>query len=77
MEREKEVNDNKTKFKILNFAKFAMLLWLPTSEITKKSPKTDHSIAICSNFLIGMVYFGCHLVNPHVQTVQNMYGKGG
>ena len=26
-----------------------------------------------SNFLIGMVYFGYHLVNPHVQTVQNMY----
>ena len=24
-----------------------------------------------------MVYFGYHLVNPHVQTVQNMYGKGG
>ena len=24
-----------------------------------------------------MVYFGCHLVNPHVQTAQNMYGKGG
>ena len=24
-----------------------------------------------------MVYFGCHLVNPHVQTVQNMYSKGG
>ena len=28
-------------------------------------------------FLICMVYFWCHLVNPHVQTVQNMYGKGG
>ena len=24
-----------------------------------------------------MVYFGYHLVNPHVQTVQNLYGKGG
>ena len=23
-----------------------------------------------------MVYFGCHLLNPHVQAVQNMYGKG-
>ena len=43
----------------------------------KKAQKTDHSIAIYSNFWIGMVYFGCHLVNPHVQTVQNMYGKGG
>ena len=43
----------------------------------KKAQKTDHSIAIYSNFWIGMVYFGCHLVNPHVQTVQNMYGKWG
>ena len=43
----------------------------------KKAQKTDHSIAIYSNFWIGMVYFGCHLVNPHVQTVQNLYGKGG
>ena len=43
----------------------------------KKGQKTDDSIAIYSNFWIGMVYFGCHLVNPHVQTVQNMYGKGG
>ena len=24
-----------------------------------------------------MVYLKCYLVNPHVQTVQNMYGKGG
>ena len=32
----------------------------------KKAQKTDHSIAIYSNFWIGMVYFGCHLVNPHV-----------
>ena len=43
----------------------------------KKAQKTDHSIAIYSIFWIGMVYFGWHLVNPHVQPVQNMYGKGG
>ena len=43
----------------------------------KKAQKTDRSIAIYSIFLIGMVYFGYNLVNPHVQTVQNMYGKGG
>ena len=43
----------------------------------KKAQKMDHSIAIYSNFWIGMVYFGYHLVKPHVQTVQNMYGKGG
>ena len=24
-----------------------------------------------------MVYFGWYLVNPHVQVVQNMFGKGG
>ena len=24
-----------------------------------------------------MVYCKCYLVNPHVQTTQNMYGKGG
>ena len=42
----------------------------------KKAQKTDHSIAIYSNFWIGMVYFGYHLVKAHVQTVQNMYGKG-
>ena len=43
----------------------------------KKAQKTDHSIAIYSNFWIGMVYFGYHLVKAHVQTVQNIYGKGG
>ena len=43
----------------------------------KIAKKTDHSIAIYSIFCIGMVYFKCYLVNPHVQTVQNMYGKGG
>ena len=43
----------------------------------KIAKKTDHSIAIYSIFLIGMVYFRWYLVNPHVQTVQNMYSKGG
>ena len=47
----------------------------------QKSPKiaqkTDHSVAIFSIFLLGKVYFGWYLVNPHVQTVQNMHGKGG
>ena len=43
----------------------------------KKAQKTDHSIAIYSNFWIVMVYFGYHLVKAHVQAVQNMYGKGG
>ena len=28
-------------------------------------------------FFIGMVYFGCLQVNPHIQAVQNMCGKGG
>ena len=26
---------------------------------------------------IGMAYIGCYLVNPHVQTFHNMFGKGG
>ena len=47
----------------------------------QKSPKiaqeNDHSNAIFSIFLIGMVYFLWYLVNPHVKKVQNMYGKGG
>ena len=43
----------------------------------KKAQKTDHSIAIYSIFWIAMVYTyrRWYLVNPHVQTVQNMYGK--
>ena len=24
-----------------------------------------------------MAYFGCYMVNPNVQTVSNIYGKGG
>ena len=43
----------------------------------KIAKKTDHSIAIYSIFCIGMVYFGCLQVNPHIQAVQNMCGKGG
>jgi len=44
----------------------------------KIAKKTDHSIAIYSIFCIGMVYFGCLSVSPHIQVVhQNMCGKGG
>ena len=43
----------------------------------KNAKKTDHSIAIYSIFCIGMVYFGCLQVNPHIQAVPNMCGKGG
>ena len=42
----------------------------------KKSQKRITQSQFTQIFWIGMVYFGCHLVNPHVQTVQNMYGKG-
>ena len=38
----------------------------------QKLPKTDHSIVIFC-----MVYSGWYMVNPHVQAVQNMCGKGG
>ena len=46
----------------------------------QKSPKiaqTGRFIVICSIFWIGMVYIRWYLVNPHVERVQNMYGKGG
>ena len=46
----------------------------------QKSPKIAQKKSLNRdflNFLIGMVYFRCYLVNPHVQGVQNMYGKGG
>ena len=40
-----------------------------------RQKKMDHSIAIYSIFCIGMVYFGCLHVNPHIQAVQNMCEK--
>ena len=46
-------------------------------KLPKIAKKTDHSIAIYSIFCIGMVYFGCLQVNPHIQAVQNMCSKGG
>ena len=65
-----EITHNTQIFKIAVFA-------IKTSDITKISPKNDHSITICSTFCIGMIYKRWYLVNPHVQTVQNMYGKLG
>ena len=38
-------------------------LWLRNHQ---NYPKQLHSIAICSIFFIGMVYFRCYLVDPHV-----------
>ena len=61
----------------LKIAKFAINIWLPNSEITKNTPKNFALNPNLLNFLIGMVYFGWYLVNPHVRTVQKMYGKGG
>ena len=47
----------------------------------QKWPKTTKKRITQSQFThffcIGMVYFRCLLVNPHVQVVQNMCGKGG
>ena len=48
-----------------------------TGKSPKIAQKNNHSIGICSIFLVGMVYFGWYLVNSHVQGVQNMYGKKG
>ena len=44
----------------------------------KNAKQKDDSITIYSIFCIGMVYiFRCLLVNPYVQAVQNIGGKGG
>ena len=43
----------------------------------KRQKKMDHSIAIYSIFCIGMVYFRCLQVNPHIQALQNMCSKVG
>ena len=43
----------------------------------QKSPKNESLNCDLLNFFIGMVYFGCLQVNPHIQAVQNMCGKGG
>ena len=48
--------------------------------VKKKSPKTTKKLALnCDllNFLIGLVYFGWHLVNPHVQAVQTICANRG
>ena len=47
-----------------------------------KSPKKDPKNGslnrnLLNFFLLGLVYFKSYRVNPHVQTVQNMYVKGG
>ena len=44
---------------------------------TQKIKIADFTIAIYSIFGIGMVYFRCLQVNPHIQVVQNMCSKGG
>ena len=67
----KKIQRNTQKIKM---ADFNMWIRLTSSEMTKQM---DHSIVICSKNYIGVVYFGCYLVNPHVQTVQNMCAKGG
>ena len=53
---------------------FYYVMWAPD---LRNHRKNDHSIGICSFFGIGLVYIRLYLVNPHVQRIQNMYGKGG
>ena len=44
----------------------------------QKSPKKNGSLnRELLNFFIGMVGFGCLQVNPPIQAVQKMCGKGG
>ena len=40
-------------------------------------PKPVNFVSSNNENFYGMVYFWYHLVKAHVQTVQNMYGKGG
>ena len=51
----------------LNFA--------PELRNDQKYPKKPNRDLL--QFFIGMEYFGWYLVNPHVQTAQKMYAKGG
>ena len=44
-------------------------------DFMQRSPKNGSLNRDLTNS--GMVYFRCYLVNPHVQTVQNTYGKEG
>ena len=69
----REGPDKKTKVakiakntQIKRCADYVLQSGLSTSEITQK--KTDHSIAFCSKFCIGMVYTAKHILNPHVET---------
>ena len=48
-----------------------------SSEITKNRQKNGSLNRDLLNVFIGMVYFGCLLVNPDIQAVQNMCSKGG
>ena len=43
-------------------------------KLPKKDGSLNHNFL---NFFIGMVYFGCLQVNPHIQAAQNMCRKGG
>ena len=58
----------------LKIADFTMWSGLQTLKITVFSA---HGIAIYSIFSIGMTYIGRYRVKEHVQSFQNMYGKGG
>ena len=52
--------------------KFRYVIWA-------KSPKIAQKMITQLRFsqsFIGMVYFIWYVVNPNVQTVQNIYGKG-
>merc|ERR1712079_472775 len=50
----------------------------PEPRNDQKSPKKRITKSRFTQFFcIGMVYFGCLQVNPHIQAVQNMCSKGG
>ena len=44
---------------------------------TNRQKKRSLNRHLLNFFCIGMVYFRCLLLNPHVQVVQDICGKGG
>ena len=71
--------DNVIPYKIKRNAKKpkSLILLYRFGSRAQKLPKNGSLNRDLFNFCIGMVYSRCFLVNPHVQAVQNMSGKGG
>ena len=62
---------------LLKTLKFRKSLIPRPQKLPKIAQKRDRSIAICSNFCIGMVCIAIHILNPHVQALHKVHAKGG